>query len=131
MIKNILVDIVDGFIYIKKEKEIMFFLIIVVLLNIFLVMFNYFLFFINFLLKILGVYVIIFSILVIGLIIGVFIVRKIKFSINFMLFMLVFSSLGVIVMGFLFLFELLIWIFYSGSFFFNSFLIMFNIYFFS
>ncbi|MCC9750091.1 MFS transporter, partial [Streptococcus agalactiae] len=51
--------------------------------------------------------------------------------INSMLSMLVFSSLGVIVMGFPSLFELPIWISYSGSFLFNSLLTMFNIHFFS
>lgn len=119
-IKNILADIADGFTYIKKEKEIMFFLIIAALLNTFLAMFNYLLPFTNSLLKTSGAYATILSISAIGSIIGALIARKIKSSINSMLSMLVFSSLGVIVMGFPPLFELPIWISYSGSFLFNS-----------
>ncbi|HHQ7575308.1 TPA: MFS transporter [Streptococcus agalactiae] len=130
-IKNILADIADGFTYIKKEKEIMFFLIIAALLNTFLAMFNYLLPFTNSLLKTSGAYATILSISAIGSIIGALIARKIKSSINSMLSMLVFSSLGVIVMGFPSLFELPIWIPYSGSFLFNSLLTMFNIHFFS
>ncbi|HGD6122434.1 TPA: MFS transporter [Streptococcus agalactiae] len=130
-IKNILADIADGFTYIKKEKEIMFFLIIAALLNTFLAMFNYLLPFTNSLLKTSGAYATILSISAIGSIIGALIARKIKSSINSMLSMLVFSSLGVIVMGFSSLFELPIWISYSGSFLFNSLLTMFNIHFFS
>ncbi|HEO7082988.1 TPA: MFS transporter [Streptococcus agalactiae] len=130
-IKNILADIADGFTYIKKEKEIMFFLIIAALLNTFLAMFNYLLPFTNSLLKTSGAYATILSISAIGSIIGALIARKIKSSINSMLSMLVFSSLGVIVMGFPSLFELPIWISYSGSFLFNSLLTMFNIHFFS
>ncbi|HFZ9790119.1 TPA: MFS transporter [Streptococcus agalactiae] len=130
-IKNILADIADGFTYIKKEKEIMFFLIIAALLNTFLAMFNYLLPFTNSLLKTSGAYATILSISAIGSIIGALIARKIKSSINSMLSMLVFSSLGVIVMGFPSLFELPICIPYSGSFLFNSLLTMFNIHFFS
>ncbi|HGD5320037.1 TPA: MFS transporter [Streptococcus agalactiae] len=130
-IKNILADIADGFTYIKKEKEIMFFLIIAALLNTFLAMFNYLLPFTNSLLKTSGAYATILSISAIGSIIGALIARKIKSSINSMLSMLVFSSLGVIVMGFPSPFELPIWISYSGSFLFNSLLTMFNIHFFS
>lgn len=130
-IKNILADIADGFTYIKKEKEIMFFLIIAALLNTFLAMFNYLLPFTNSLLKTSGAYATILSISAIGSIIGALIARKIKSSINSMLSMLVFSSLGVIVMGFPSLCELPIWIPYSGSFLFNSLLTMFNIHFFS
>ncbi|MGR1341108.1 MFS transporter [Streptococcus agalactiae] len=130
-IKNILADIADGFTYIKKEKEIMFFLIIAALLNTFLAMFNYLLPFTNSLLRTSGAYATILSISAIGSIIGALIARKIKSSINSMLSMLVFSSLGVIVMGFPSLFELPIWIPYSGSFLFNSLLTMFNIHFFS
>lgn len=92
-IKNILADIADGFTYIKKEKEIMFFLIIAALLNTFLAMFNYLLPFTNSLLKTSGAYATILSISAIGSIIGALIARKIKSSINSMLSMLVFSSL--------------------------------------
>lgn len=112
----------------------MFFLIIAALLNTFLAMFNYLLPFTNSLLKTSGAYATILSISAIGSIIGALIARKIKSSINSMLSMLsmlVFSSLGVIVMGFPSLFELPIWISYSGSFLFNSLLTMFNIHFFS
>ncbi|MCC9763938.1 MFS transporter, partial [Streptococcus agalactiae] len=94
-------------------------------------MFNYLLPFTNSLLKTSGAYATILSISAIGSIIGALIARKIKSSINSMLSMLVFSSLGVIVMGFPSLFELPIWIPYSGSFLFNSLLTMFNIHFFS
>lgn len=84
-IKNILADIADGFTYIKKEKEIMFFLIIAALLNTFLAMFNYLLPFTNSLLKTSGAYATILSISAIGSIIGALIARKIKSSINSML----------------------------------------------
>ncbi|HGD6499224.1 TPA: MFS transporter, partial [Streptococcus agalactiae] len=75
-IKNILADIADGFTYIKKEKEIMFFLIIAALLNTFLAMFNYLLPFTNSLLKTSGAYATILSISAIGSIIGALIARK-------------------------------------------------------
>lgn len=129
--KAIVTDILEGFTYIKKEKEIFFLLVIAALVNTFIAMFNYLLPFTNHLFKDSSAYASLLSLAAVGSIIGALVARKVKNSMSSLLWMLAFSGLGMMVISLSPLLNIPVWLSYSGNLLFEGFLTIFNIHFFS
>ncbi len=120
-------DIKEGVHYIVKQKEIFFLLVIASSVNFFFAAFNYLLPFSNQLYGVQGAYATILTMGAIGSIVGALLASKIKASMEMLLFLLVLTGLGVMIMGF----TLPSYLTFSGNFICELFMTMFNIHFFT
>ena len=120
-------DIKEGVHYIVKQKEIFFLLVMASSVNFFFAAFNYLLPFSNQLYGVQGAYATILTMGAIGSIVGALLASKIKASMEMLLFLLVLTGLGVMIMGF----TLPSYLTFSGNFVCELFMTMFNIHFFT
>ena len=120
-------DIKEGVHYIVKQKEIFFLLVMASSVNFFFAAFNYLLPFSNQLYGIQGAYATILTMGAIGSIVGALLASKIKASMEMLLFLLALTGLGVMIMGL----TLPSYLTFSGNFFCELFMTMFNIHFFT
>ena len=120
-------DIKEGVHYIVKQKEIFFLLVMASSVNFFFAAFNYLLPFSNQLYGVQGAYATILTMGAIGSIVGALLASKIKASMEMLLFLLALTGLGVMIMGL----TLPSYLTFSGNFFCELFMTMFNIHFFT
>ena len=120
-------DIKEGVHYILKQKEIFFLLVIASSVNFFFAAFNYLLPFSNQLYGVQGAYATILTMGAIGSIVGALLASKIKASMEMLLFLLVLTGLGVMIMGF----TLPSYLTFLGNFVCELFMTIFNIHFFT
>ncbi|WP_261079420.1 MFS transporter [Streptococcus mitis] len=125
--KVIFSDIKEGVHYIVKQKEIFFLLVMASSVNFFFAAFNYLLPFSNQLYGIQGAYATILTMGAIGSIVGALLASKIKASMEMLLFLLVLTGLGVMIMGL----TLPSYLTFSGNFVCELFMTIFNIHFFT
>ena len=126
--KIICADIKEGVHYIVKQKEIFFLLVMASSVNFFFAAFNYLLPFSNQLYGVQGAYATILTMGAIGSIVGALLASKIKAaSMEMLLFLLVLTGLGVMIMGF----TLPSYLTFSGNFICELFMTIFNIHFFT
>lgn len=126
--KVIFSDIKEGVHYIVKQREIFFLLVMASSVNFFFAAFNYLLPFSNQLYGVQGAYATILTMGAIGSIVGALLASKIKAaSMEMLLFLLVLTGLGVMIMGF----TLPSYLTFSGNFICELFMTIFNIHFFT
>ena len=125
--KVIFSDIKEGVHYIVKQKEIFFLLVMASSVNFFFAAFNYLLPFSNQLYGVQGAYATILTMGAIGSIVGALLASKIKASMEMLLFLLVLTGLGVMIMGF----TLPSYLTFLGNFICELFMTIFNIHFFT
>ncbi|QLB52566.1 MFS transporter [Streptococcus sanguinis] len=129
--RTVLHDIVDGFVYIRKQKEIFFLLLLASTVNFFFAALNYLLPFTDKLFGQNGAYATILSLGAIGSIVGAIIATRVTASTDRLLFSLLLTGFGVAVIGNQFFLPLPNWIAYFGNFICELFMTIFNIHFFS
>ena len=131
-IRTILQDIKDGLIFVVKEKEVFFLLVIAALVNFFIAAFNYLAPFSNQLFKDSSSYATLLSMGAVGSILGALMANKLfKNSYNSILIALALCGVGLVMISVFAMFNMPAIVIVSGNLVFEFFLTIFNIHFFT
>ncbi|MDY4002003.1 MAG: MFS transporter, partial [Streptococcus orisratti] len=127
----ILKDIWEGMCYIYEHKDIFFLLIMASAVNFFIVMYDYLLPFMDDMLVSKGAYATFLSVAAVSVLIGSALSRFVKNNLTTMLWVLMLSNTGIILVALPALFGLPVWLSYGGQVIVKIFEAIFNIHFFS